>query len=106
MGELSPDRVRAKADGLVARINGKGNKHEQDAAALALGKLHAKHHDLFQPAKLSPQAAAQGVAETVQKVRDMAADQNVRVTAAAVKDAAVAATELVGKVADLFGKPR
>lgn len=101
MADLTPDRVRAKADGLVAKINGKGNKHEQDAAALALGRLYAKHAALFAPSKI-PTAA--GVAETVQKVRDAAADPNIRATATAVKEAAVEGLKFVGAVSDLFGK--
>jgi len=104
--KLSPDRVRARADALVAKINGAGStKNEVSASVVALGKLVAEHYPLF-TAPAAPRVSAASAKEVVDRARAVASDPQVVVAAAAVTEAARAGSEFLGKVADLVGKAR
>jgi hypothetical protein len=102
MSEITPERARKKAEDLVRRINDKASsKSEREAAAKGLGKLVAEH------ALLTSQPAQQvSVAETIQKVRDAAADPNVQATVASAKETVKTAADLFTQISIMVGSAR
>lgn len=97
-----PAKARARALQLLNLAVGNGNKNEKRNACLKLGEHLVKH-----PYLLDEQAAPapkMNVAETVAKVREVAADPTVRETADSIAKAAGAVSEMFGKLGDAIGK--
>ncbi len=84
---------------LAHAVSPTANKNEARNAAMKACKLI----DEF---KLLDEREGASVLETIQKVRDAAADPNVQATVAAVGDAAKAGLDLFGKLANLTARRR